>query len=179
MNTWLFQQLEVDTPPISNCAIVPLCVVFDIWIANCDRSASNLLLQPDPIGQDLSKARGARVWLIDHGFSLLWPPTKFGQAGDDFSKIEIRNGDTDRDRFIRERMLETPPTERYWNALSGTSPENRQKLYARVKSIPDSTLQSVVRQVPGAYFDQHQMDLTLQLLKARRDRVAQISERML
>ena len=181
---WMFlRELEIQEPIITNLDILPLCVVFDIWIANCDRWDRNLLAQSDPLGEPVANAAGVRVWLIDHGMSLLWPPAKYGlrEDGSNLHNAVIDNGDTGGDRVIRSRMAEDPDSfsNRYWDTLGSASKRQREGLYAQIQAITDGAIETAARRVPGAYINQQLMERTVHQLKARRDRVDQIAEKLL
>jgi hypothetical protein len=181
MDWHAFRQQSEKTRPISNLTILPLCVVFDVWIANCDRWDKNLLVQASPVGVTVPEASELSVWLIDHGVSFLWPPVKYGlkEDGSDLSKAVIDNGDTEAERFIRDRMVDGRVTRGYWGSLSRLAAEERTKLYGVIKEIDDGLIEAVAKEVPGAYIDQSLLELTVQQIKARRDRVDQIVERLL
>jgi hypothetical protein len=181
MNWQAFQEQGHKPREIVNHEVLPLCVVFDIWIANCDRWPRNLLIQSASPGISVGSATTLKFWLIDHGVSLLWPPVKFGlkDDGSDLAKAVIDSGTTQAEQAIRRRIVQSKITEGYWASLRDASEDDRQALYSRVREISDSTIEKAVRQVPGAYMPQPLLDLTMQQIKARRDRVDELSERLL
>lgn len=180
LSWFLFREAKHPSRPVVNLDDVPLSVVFDIWIANCDRWEKNLLVQSEPADVLLPEAKQHRIWLIDHGTSMLWPPVKFGLCddGSNLGDAVVGNGDTQAERFIRERILDGPSTKGYWAAFANLSPDDRQGLYRRVQAVDDSTIERAVRMVPGAYMTGQLVELTVQQLKTRRDRVDVLAERL-
>jgi hypothetical protein len=181
MNWKTFYEQQWEAVPIANQDILPLCVVFDIWIANCDRWAPNLLVQSHEPGVPLRAASGLKVWLIDHGVSYLWPPVKFAlsEDGADLDHAVIGDGSTAAEQFIRKRISSSKVTRGYWATLTNLASQERKKLYRQVQLIEDVAIETAVRQVPGAYMSQSLLELTVQLIKARRDRVDELAESLI
>lgn len=82
-------------PKIENREVWPRSLVFDVWIANYDRVARNLLIEPVPPGTEFAAADRFRLWLIDHGLAgLLWT-TKFDLrvGSHEVGAISVGDGD--------------------------------------------------------------------------------------
>jgi len=181
MSWWLFRQRNHKAKTLTNSHLLPLSAVFDVWIANCDRWEKNVLVQADPPRNSLESAECLSIWLIDHGVSMLWPGVKFGlrDDGSDLSKAVIDNGDTEAEKYIRDRMLGGKNTRLYWHNLLDMEKQQRCRLYEKVKEIDDATIEGAVNKVPGAFMSRALVDLTVHMLKARRDRVDDLVERLL
>lgn len=142
LSWWMFSQARLPQRDIVNVDSVPLSVVFDVWLANTDRWEKNLLIQSEPASKSLLEADAYRLWLIDHGDTLLWPPGKFGLSeGDDLATAELRpDGSTHAERQIRDRMKGGAATRSYWAAFENLGADERGALYERIKSVEDATI---------------------------------------
>ena len=160
---------------INNLDCFPVGVVFDIWIANLDRKAQHLLVQPLPPGVRPAIAQDARVLLIDHGVSGLWFPSKFaeGLTLDDTEKVDVGDGSLLASREEAGRRI--MPAE-YRSAFTGLGKEERQPVLDAIREIPDDLIDGVLGSVPGAYMTDVETENTSALLKARRNRIDTLSE---
>jgi hypothetical protein len=160
---------------INNLDCFPVGVAFDIWIANLDRKAQHLLVQPLPVGARAAVAQEARVLLIDHGVSGLWFPSKFadGLTVHDTEKVDVGDGSLLdlHEAAGRKRM----PAE-YRRAFTDLEDAERDRVLDAVREISDDAIEGVLEAVPAAYMTEIEIEKTFALLKTRRDRIDTLSE---
>jgi hypothetical protein len=155
---------------IGNEECWPISVAFDIWIANNDRLPRHVLLQPDPPEDRVAVARECRVWFIDHGVSGLWFPSKFDPALglDDTDKVEVGDG-TMRDAVERNARAIMPKKIR--DSLRSLDDGPKNAVLDGIRTITDDQIEQIIAMVPDAYMTEQEIEKTVELLKARRDRL--------
>jgi len=154
---------------IRNRDIWPLAALFDVWMANTDRRAVNLLMETHPRGSAATAAKGCSCWLIDHGQCGLWPADKLPgrrpeQIPDDAGQIEGAALRREGELAIAERM-----DPRYRMSLKHTQGPARTALLDQVRGVGDDAIEQAVRGVPAGYISKGQADATVAFLKGRRD----------
>jgi hypothetical protein len=155
---------------ISNEDQLPLCFMFDLWIANIDRVDRNLLAQADPPSKLPKFATKCRMWLVDHGCTGLWFPAKFdaGLAGQPVEQVIVGDGMMRDD--VQRAVLGAMP-QRFRQACRGLDVDRRDSVLDLIRSISDNDIEAAVTEVPSDYISEKAKELTIELLKARRDRV--------
>lgn len=152
---------------IRNRDLWPLCVAFDLWIANTDRHIRNVVFEAIPPDVRPWHAAACTTWLPDHGWGGLYPPSKFRAAAVEAVTFDAHGRMTpEANARLRDRM---PPE--YLAAFTALTPAERQTVLDAVKAVPDDAVAEAVRTVPQAYFTQRARRETVHLLKARRDAV--------
>ncbi len=161
----------------------PLAVTFDIWLANVDRQPRNVVVEPLPIGRPAKHAVQCRTWWVDHGFTGLMPPPKFGSQfkGSAPENVDIGTGSMVDptlwkkpgqqvgligEQVVRERM----PDQLRNRFLALDAPE-RERLLDQIRAMHDDAIDDAVQEVPGTFMTGPQADLTARLLKLRRDSI--------
>lgn len=160
---------------IKNLGCFALGVAFDIWLANLDRKHQHLLVEPLPRGVRPAVAQDARVYLIDHGVSGLWFPSKFdpGLTVDDTEKVDVDDGLVlpHREEEGRRRM----PTD-YRHAFTRLTLDERKPVLDGIRAITDEAIDAVLERIPGGYMTLVEVEKTSALLKTRRDQIDTLSE---
>jgi hypothetical protein len=152
---------------------LPLCFVFDAWVANIDRVDRNLLAQAEPPTKLPNGAQKCRVWLVDNGCTGLWFPSKFDSAllGEPVEKVDVQNGSIRED--VQRSALGAMP-QRYRQACRGIDTAGRDALLNHIREIPDTAIEAAVNEVPPNYISDQAKALTVAFLKLRRDEMAKI-----
>ena len=154
---------------IENEDIYPLAALFDVWMGNTDRRNVNLLFEPLPVGESPGRARGSRLWLIDHGQCGLWPANKFDLAreSDDIPETpgEVAGGLVREAELLIARLM--PPE--YRMALKNSQGEDRAHLLDRIKGINDDAIDAALDEIPEEYISSGRAATTKAALKGRRD----------
>jgi hypothetical protein len=154
---------------VTNSALWPLIVAFDVWLANTDRNAENLFLVTIPPGARPGMASGSVSWLIDHGQTGLWPGWKI--SGNDADLHNIPDNPTvvtsgllhsDVERHIRTVMF--PELEQSW-LLAGAA--ERQQALDAIRGVGDSAIRDATDEVPTDYFTPDQAATLAAFLQAR------------
>lgn len=151
-----------------------LAFMFDVWMANTDRFDRNLLAQSDPSDKAPKYATKCKFWLIDHGCTALWFPSKFdrGLTGRSVEEVVVTDG-TMIEEVQRAVVGFMPPLLR--RACHGLSPEDRDQLVLDpISAITDNDLEEAIADVPTEFMTDEAKELTGELLKARRDRAEQL-----
>lgn len=153
---------------VENEDMYPLAALFDVWTANTDRRAVNLIFQALPEGTSPARASGSRLHLIDHGQCGLWPADKFPGRGPD----EIPERPEDAPEGLCDaaevRIAQMMPAA-YRMALKRTQGTNRIQLLDRIRSVEDDLIDATVNEVPEDYFTPGQAHATAAFLKGRRN----------
>ena len=146
-----------------------LAVLFDIWMANTDRHANNLLYEPMPDGAKPGKAIGSKLWLIDHGQCGLFPAWKW-DANRDPHDIPLDIADV-RGELIpaAEDKIRSLMPKMYRQAFVLLDDAARQPLLDAIRNVEDDAIDQAVNEIPAAYFTTQQATTTASFLKARRD----------
>lgn len=156
---------------VENRDVWPLATLFDVWMANLDRRDVNFVFEPLPSGAEPGKARGSRMWLVDHGFCGLWPANKFGVEARKPEDIPTSAADVPAhlDPVAEKAIFEHMPKE-YRGPLYLADEEVREQLLDRIRTIGDDrAIHAAVEEVPEPYFTEGQAEATTAFLKARRD----------
>lgn len=153
-----------------------LAVAFDLVLANRDRKPDNLLVVPDPADVMPARATSCTAWLIDFGFSGLWPPNKFdeklvGKACNDLDGIGTGVMLEEHERHLRS-VMPAP----YREALEQLDRDQRTEVLDRLRELSDDRLGAAIDELPDEVMTQREKALTLELLKARRDSVEKLLE---
>jgi hypothetical protein len=154
---------------IRNQDIWPLAALFDVWMANTDRTHVNVLFETYPPGCSPGSARGCVCWLIDHGQCGLWPADKLlgrkaEEVPDDPAQIVGTALRKEGEVAIAQRMKPE-----YRMALKHTLGPARDALLDQVRNVGDDLIERAVQEVPDRYITKGQSDATTQFLKGRRD----------
>jgi hypothetical protein len=146
-----------------------LGVAFDLWLANVDRRAANLMFEPMPPGTRAVAAQSSKMWLIDNGCGGLFPPRKFGapDAKAPPESVDVGSGDM-HDDWERLARVQMPPI--YKNAFL-SDVDAQQQAVDRVRGITDDAIETVLHEITEPYMNGQQIDKTVKLLKLRRDRL--------
>ncbi len=142
-------------------------VVFDLWISNADRSASNVLLRRLP-----SEPDRYAIYLIDHG-----------EAADGGAWLYWPNP-------ADPAFVETGRLPRFGRELEPALDEVRRRPAAltdwvrRIQAIGDPAIADLIAEVPPLYFDEYdddpgRDDRLDRLLRGRRDRLGDLVARWL
>jgi hypothetical protein len=174
--SWLQFEKERKQGRLANTEIIPLCVAFDIWLANYDRAKKNILLQPQPPELAWESCPNYRLVLIDYGQAGLWPVAKMGLEKDEVPEAaQVRlDGKTVREALIVDRMPGA-----YWSAYRGLVAADREAINARIRAISDDLIVATLEEVPEPFMTAGERDRTIELLKARRDRVDDLARGLL
>lgn len=160
---------------INNLDCFPLGVAFDIWMANLDRKDQHILVEALPPGVRPAIAQDAQIFLIDHGVTGLWFPSKFGDGLTmaDTERVDVGDGSLleAHERAGRQRMPAA-----YRNAFTCLSDTERGPILDAIRAITDDSIDAVLGGVPAAYMTPGEIEKTSALLKARRDRIDTLSE---
>ena len=158
-----------------NMDVIGLCVAFDIWLANYDRAKKNVLLQPEPPELAWDSEPDYRLVLIDYGQTCLWPPAKMNLGEDDVpGAAEVGDGSTIREDLIVQRM-----DGGYWSVYRDLSDDDRAAVHARIQDMGDPVISAALEDIPEPFMTDDERERTLDLLKARRDRVDDLSRGLL
>ena len=138
-------------------------VVFDLWIGNADRSASNVLLHR-------SAPDRYEIYLIDHGEAADGRPSLFWPSTDD--PAFVANGRLP--RFGRELSPALREVRRESSDL--------RDWVRRIQAVADRSIADLIAEVPPLYFDEYdddpgRADRLDRLLRGRRDRLDDLIER--
>lgn len=143
---------------------------FDVLLANHDRHDENIFVHwNDPLRRKPVEGEQCALWLIDFGWSGLWPVYKFGEnlrPGD----LENLSPDADvRNEFAQGIRVNTPPRFRRGVALRGT--EERAEALEILRGITDDAVREAVDDVRGSYMTERASDLTTAFICGRLDRI--------
>jgi hypothetical protein len=152
---------------IENEDLWPLCVAFDLWIANVDRAPRNLVFEPVPPDKKPTLAASCVSVLPDHGHAGLHPPGKFG-VGDVAQVAFDACGRTIHDANVRLREL--MPDE-YVESFTQASAADVRAVLDQIRAVPDDAIRAACQDVASPYFNAQTRNATFGLLKARRDAV--------
>jgi hypothetical protein len=165
---WLRASQMAMFANIENRDLWPRCVAFDLWLANVDRHHRNLIFEPVPPDRKPTLAASCVTWLPDHGHAGLHPPGKFGGQPDvaqvTFDGCGRMTGPAD--TRLREQM---PPE--YRASFTQLSAAEARAVLDQIRAVPDDEIRAAVQDVAFPYFNARVRDLTVRLLKARRDAV--------
>jgi hypothetical protein len=160
-----------------------LIVAFDIWLANTDRVDRNLFVEPLPLGKEAKYATKCRTWCVDHGFTGVFPPAKFGKSFEKCAPEDVPIGtgemieETGYRRpgentgLVGEAVIREQMPDRLRQSFLALDPAARAPVLDRVRSVEDDWIDDAVGELPGAFMTGQQADLTAQLLKLRRDAI--------
>lgn len=165
----------VDATPmlmhkVVNEDILPLGVVFDIWMANPDRVPRNLVQQPLPEGVRTAIASSSKTWLVDHGLCGLWFPSKFGAST--VGSVTVGDGSMTADVEAGARRV---MPQRYRKAFTDLTADKRRIYLDRVAAVTDDAIHTAVEAVPDRYIATNEAEKTIDLLVARRNRISELS----
>jgi hypothetical protein len=153
---------------IENRDLWPLCVAFDLWIANVDRNHRNLVFEPVPPEKKPMLAASCVMWLPDHGHAGLYPPGKFG-GPTDVAQVAFDGAGRMTDA-AEGRLRDVMPPE-YRASFTQLGAADARAALDQIRAVPDDEIRAAVQDVASPYFNAHVRDLTFRLLKARRDAV--------
>ena len=148
----------------------PRYMVFDVLVANHDRTPDNLFVEWDPpLRRPLSQGEQATLWLIDYGFSCLWPVYKFGEnlsLGD----IQGISPDADlRTEFTQALRNNAPP--QYYMRFPFRGSTERAQAIEFVRRITEDDIEQAVAKVPKTYMTKQEAELTAAFLRGRLARI--------
>jgi hypothetical protein len=157
----------------------PLGVAFDLWVANLDRRAPNILIEPIPPEKLAQVATAGRTWFIDNGLGGLWYPQKVDPSlgnqivsVDRLTMRQVKGGAITAD--ASDRLRGRMPIE-YRRSFSDRDPAHRRAFLDQIGAIPDDLLEAAVREVPDRYFSDRAAEMTLAFLRGRRDTIYTLS----
>ena len=153
---------------IDNRDLWPVCVAFDLWIANVDRHHRNLVFEPVPADKKPMLAASCLTWLPDHGHAGLHPPGKFGGPADVAQVTFDACGRMT--HAANARLRDQMPAE-YRESFTQLSAADARAALDQIRAVPDDEIRAAVHDVPSPYFNARTRDLTIRLFKARRDAV--------
>lgn len=179
---WLFQQGKMSRRSVTNQGVVPLCVAFDIWLANTDRYRKNIQLRAEPAGVSFPDAEEMSLWLIDHEQTGLWPPGKFrkpdGSAldpdGADLEEADLGDG-----TITVETAIRGPMEKAYWPMFGSVDPEERGAVLERVQALEQDVVAAAVDEIPDQYMTPRLREVTIELLNMRKSRLPELAEGLL
>jgi hypothetical protein len=166
---------------IDNKDVWPLCVAFDLWLANYDRRPPNIAIQPVPADKLPAQATAGTTWLVDHGLCALWWPSKVDMgvgASHDVTDLEqsalpaVEAGDINDQATARLR--DVMPVE-YRRSFSDLDADRREPYLDPIRSISDDLVEAAIREVPNTYISDRARELTIAFLCARRDAIDTLS----
>jgi len=165
---------------ITNKAIWPLAVAFDIWMANYDRRSANLIFGPVPSTTRPAIAKAGKCWLIDHGLCGLWYPGKIDLALEkarslDVDAVQDATAGLTPNAISRFRDVMHAELVEYRRAFTDLGPADRDAVLDRVRGLDDDQVEAAVREVPQPFFSSRSADLTLQFLIARKQDIYTLS----
>jgi hypothetical protein len=157
---------------ITNADLLPLAVAFDIFIANVDRVPRNVLIEPLPEGRRAAVAASSRFWLIDYGLAGLWFPSKFDLTLADpnlLERVVVRSAGRmmpDAEKLLRDQMPDA-----FKRPFSELTAEAREDVLDPIRAISDDEIEEVLGAIPSDFMTLLEVERTLEVLKARRDRL--------
>jgi hypothetical protein len=160
---------------VENADTWPRSVVFDLLMANYDRHPRNLLVEPLPPGTKPALGHRSQTWLIDNGHCGLWWPSKFNAAlqPSELERVSVGNGRMSPQ--MEARLREYMPEE-YRGSFANLDRASRQDVLEDVAQITDDQILAALHQIPRRYLSTRARDLTVGLLRARRDDLAALAE---
>jgi hypothetical protein len=160
---------------VVNRDVWPLAVLFDIWLANTDRHERNIMLSPEPPNVLPGVANASTSWLIDHERCGLWPPQKFGvtQVGQVAIPPDGKMPDA-----VESMIVQVMPAS-YIDAFATLDAAAREPHLDRIRRFPEDSISAAVEEVPRNYISRRGQELTMQLLIARRDNIANLASAVL
>lgn len=144
-------------------------MVFDLLVGNHDRHAKNIFVEWNPPGHKPEDGEHAVVWLIDYGWSGLWPVYKFGPNLGMSDLLNV-NEDADLMDVYRYAIRNSAPP-RYRTAFPMKGTPEREEAIARVRRITDELIDEVLDDVPATYIAEPARDLTSAWLRGRLARI--------
>jgi hypothetical protein len=137
-----------------NGEILPCVGVFDAWIANCDRHADNLMFSRTDNGKYM-------FYMIDHGLAFLGQTGKFANSSwNDPAWLDMAK--FLRIAEIRSIMIKSESLDDYT---------------ARMRSIHDDDIWSLVNRIPEGYMTEEEKTSTARLLVDRKLRLDEMLRR--
>lgn len=156
---------------VLNTEVYALSALFDVWMANTDRSVLNFQFEPEPPGAFPGKATGCRMWLIDHGTCGLWPANKLDEHRDPTNVPESIEGITGTLWDAAEKVISGVMPAEYRMALKQTTGNARDQLLDRVRGIGDDVVRSAVAEIPDDYMTSGHRDATVAFLMGRQQQL--------
>lgn len=165
---------------VSNKAVWPLAVAFDIWLANYDRRSANLIIGPTPPQTRPALASSGACWLVDHGLCGLWYPGKIDVAlertgSKDVEAIADPTASFTPTALTRFRDVMQAELVEYRRSFTDLGGNARDKVLDQIHALADDQVERAVREVPETYFSSRSADLTLQFLVARKQAIYTLS----
>jgi hypothetical protein len=147
-----------------------LYLAFDVLVANHDRHDGNIFVEWNaPLRRRPVEGEQCALWLIDYGWSGLWPVYKFGKnlgAAD----LENMSPSADLEReFVQAIFYNTPVQIRQRVALRGS--DERREALEILRGITDDDIEAAVDDVRGTYMTERAAEITSEFLRGRLARV--------
>lgn len=145
-------------------------MTFDVLMANHDRHSENLYVEWNPpLRRRPIEGEQAALWLIDHGWSGLWPVFKFGEHLS-YRDLEQISPDADvRPDYAQAIRNTSPPQYRLRFPLLDS--EERAQAIANVRRITDDAIEEAIAEVPDLYMSARAKQITGDLLRGRLARI--------
>lgn len=152
-------------------------MAFDVLVANHDRHGGNIFVEWNPpLRRRPVDGDQIALWLIDFGWSGLWPVYKFG-GGLGHRDLEAVSANADlRTDYMHGIRIASPPDYRRRCALKNS--DEREQALAIVRRITDDAIDKAVAEVPETYMTARAADLTRAFLRGRLARVDTLMEQV-
>jgi hypothetical protein len=165
----------LDDDTIDNVVFVDrerwtLYMSFDVLMANVDRHPDNIFVEWDPPSRrEVVRGEQCALWLIDFGWSGLWPVYKFGSGLGPSNLHEIDPAADLTDAFCNSLRNAMPVPYRRRFALRGS--DERKEALEIIRQISEDDIDAAVQEVPEAYMTTQAANLTSEFLKQRLARI--------
>jgi hypothetical protein len=172
--SWAMGRAPMMGNDVINSCLWPVAVAFDVLIANVDRSADNIILDPVPPETRPGAAYRSTSWLIDHEKSGLWWPRKIDPTvGLDVEALEINDGSmtAEGDGYFRGALM---PAE-YKASFADLDAEDREPHLNAIRQLTEDDLRAAVAEVPEEFMTPKAKELTVRFLAARLDAIATLT----
>jgi hypothetical protein len=146
----------------------PTYVALDVLLGVIDRKGSNIHIEwnPPDVEKQHDEEKVCTTWLLDYGFSGLWPPGKFDErltAAD----LENLNPDADIADASIEMFRKVLPVmfRQAWHDA------DRAQVLDELRGISEDHLEAAVREIPSEFITAKAADLTVRFFAGRLGRL--------
>ena len=132
-------------------------MAFDIFVANSDRHDRNIFVEWNPpLRRKPVDGEQCGLWMLDYGFSGLWPVQKFDELAI-AANLENLDPDADLTQKVTNSSRNVTPFQ-YRRAFALRGSEEREAAVRTICQITDADIDDAVAEVPSAVHDRRSED---------------------
>ena len=141
-------------------------MAFDIFVANSDRHYRNIFVEWNPpLRRKPVDGEQCGLWMLDYGFSGLWPVQKFDELAI-AANLENLDPDADLTQKVTNSSRNVTPFQ-YRRAFALRGSEEREAAVRTICQITDADIDDAVAEVPALYMTDGAKTLTAAFLQSR------------